>query len=93
MERERNALVVPAEYQQSADFARFFSVGICCGRPRLPQFSGMGSPKRSKISLTKKKLRDCALRGSGRASTLKFHRPPAPGQPCGSVPSNRDRCP
>jgi hypothetical protein len=30
----------------------------------LPQFSGMGSPKRSKISLTKKKLRDWALRGS-----------------------------
>ena len=76
MERERNALVVPAEYQQSADFARFFSVGICCGRPRLPQFSGMGSPKRSKISLTKKKLRDCALRGSGAPPFWNFA-PPA----------------
>ena len=36
----------------------FSEVGMCCGRPRRPQFSGTGSPNRSKLSAMRKKIRE-----------------------------------
>ncbi len=72
-------LVQPSA-SKSLTLLRFLSVGMCGGRPRLPQLSGIGSPSRSKrpskSSVIGKKIPPWVGVRSGRAGVVEIRPPP-----------------